>query len=214
MSRFIPPLFLFGLLAVNLSSAVATAALPDVPAPTLIQCRTDSTCDRNPQHLEAFVAGFYRWYIANDIKFYSYADPKLSSEEQKKLIKDFTKNETSVMQESLTPAFYNWTKIYTSTKSPASDSRYCPPETNVITCAQDEFNEWLNATAQLVSINGDTAQILVGLPSPPIESGKMLFHRLSVQLKVEQGIWQIDSVRRSSPWITNSANDLTPDIGK
>ena len=142
------------------------------------------TCDRNPEHLEAFVAAFYRWHEAQDIIFFSIAKHNLS-------VEAFAQNEKHVMQETLTPEFYHWTTIYTANPPPEPDHRYCQ-DGDVMLCAQAwNSDQILNAKAKIVDMNKADAKVIVTFPA--VQKTETAY-TLVVCLRSVNGFWRIDGV--------------------
>jgi len=145
-------LFLALSLASCESAKVSVEEAEKIDPPALVECRDEVACDRDPEHMESFVANFYRWNEANNIVFFSFPR-ELSAEVRWKHL--HARIENKFMREILTSEFYHWTTIYTSDPEPDPGPQYCPPGTNAITCSQDASDEWLNATARLVEIKED-----------------------------------------------------------
>jgi|GEM_PF-4787889 hypothetical protein len=185
--------FLAALLAVSsgASAKVSVEKAEKIQPPALVECKDAATCDRSSEHLEAFVAGFYKWNEANNIVFFSFPR-KFSAEARSEHVR--ARNQDIIMRKMLTSEFYHWTTTYTSDQEPEPKPQYCPSGTNVITCSQDAFDEWLNATAQLIEMDGDRALIVASRLFRPNGGRSYFAVRLSVRLRVERGAWRIDSI--------------------
>lgn len=188
---------------------MTTEEATNVRLPILVEC-TDVQCDRDPKHLEKFVADFYKWLIAEDIKRSNYISD-ISKNKTPPEIAERQANYDSIgnsrfLRHALTPDFYHWTTIYTADPPPPHDPRYCPEGTNALFCTQ-AHNEDQFASASLATnaMTDTTADIDIALPA----LGRFAkAYNLQVRLLVQNGAWLIDGITR--PDIGESLRELEP----
>ncbi len=51
------------ILYTGMPHAAIADELLGIEPPAFVTCENEANCDRDPKHLEAFVARFYEWYI-------------------------------------------------------------------------------------------------------------------------------------------------------
>lgn len=129
--------------------------IPHKKPPALVTCKTKTTCDHNPKHLEQFVADFYKWYVTSVNEELSFSKKTFSTKQLENRKKLHDQNEEHILKERLSPRFYVWRqKSFDNYGSAFSDNQYCSGDIDPITCSQDILNEWMyNATAQLIAMD-------------------------------------------------------------
>jgi hypothetical protein len=196
-------LLLGGLVGLFAFASPASAAdparpLPNNPPPALVLCRSVADCDRDPKHLEDFVAGFYKWYVTSDPIRESLHDT--SPPTPQKIIWDVVRAQDQILKDRLTPAFYHWVRVLALQEDPPSDPRRCSTGSNSITCVQELYEEQMySTTAHTDSIGTRTARVTVRLPTLADEVEYPPYH-LTIELKAYRGNWRIDGILDPS-WI-------------
>jgi hypothetical protein len=184
--------FLLLLIPASSQAAEQKRPVPNIPPPALVLCKTDATCDRDPKHLEAFVTGFYKWYLALEPRRRSTHNGNPSDAEQQTEIDKIGSEEEQTMSKALTPRFHRWVGSLFQDKEPQPDPRYCSIDSNPFFCGQDWMDEWADtATARLVSIDKEKAIVHAILPWPESPDTPST----EVTLKVTKGAWRIDAIR-------------------
>jgi hypothetical protein len=173
-------------------AAEETVLMAGIKPPELVECKTPATCDRDPKHLEKFVADFYKWYIGKEVEFESIPWSSSPSKEQKDLLNKFVKTEEDIYRKLLSPSFYKW-KENVSIEMDYTNYKYCSPGTNTLLCAQDFNEKWAsNASAKIVKLEQNSAILTVDLPQLGDNSMHLI---LSVELKLINGQWLINAVK-------------------
>jgi len=191
--------FLFYLLTVP---AFAGIEVPKIDPPELIECRSEASCDRDPAHLEKYVADFYKWYVASINTVFSPSWDKLSPQERKERRQDHEKKQHRFLKERISPRFKEW--LRKSTPPPGEccadvyDPHFCPSDSDPIICAQDWHDEWMfHASAKMVEAKSDVVTLIATFPIQPNEFGEPSSpYLLSVNMKLIKGLWLVDGVIR------------------
>ena len=182
------------LLQPSLVLAKNAEEVPIIQPPTLVECKSEKFCDRDPEHLEKFVSDFYKWYIASKQFTFSSALHKLPHETFIKIKQAHNKEEDNFLKKLITPDFYQWIHNVSDNKyDRAETEKYCSQDINFFTCSQDYHEEWLYETkSKLIKINNYSATIIVFLPFPLDKSLKQPSpHLILVEVEVIEGNWRI-----------------------
>jgi hypothetical protein len=166
--------------------------VPNIPPPTPVLCKTDATCDRDPKHLEAFVTGFYRWYLGLDLRRNAVPWNTPPTLEQKAQIDAIRHEKKQTMEEVMSPTFFAWVEnLYKTEGGQEPNSRYCSVGGDPITCTQDYTDEWIDKiSSKHMFLRNKHAEIRV---FRPWEGGIQADH-LNVSLVVVSGTWRIDAI--------------------
>jgi hypothetical protein len=203
LSNLLNRAFWLGVLAVafipTASAADPTRPLPNNPPPALVSCRSVADCDRDPKHLEDFVAGFYKWYTSLDVVDHARLQD-VPEEKRDAWLRQKGVEEWRILKDRLTPAFYHWVTVLALQEDPPSDPRRCSTGSNSITCVQELYEEQMySTTAHTDSIGTRTARVTVRLPTLADEVEYPPYH-LTIELKAYRGNWRIDGILDPS-WI-------------
>ena len=109
-----------------------------IEAPT---CKSQNDCDRDPAHMQQFIASFYRWYVGNDLR--SWNDPK----------------DQPTVRHAVTKRFF---AEFPSIGSPDNT------DSDPLTCAQDTPPSWPgNVSVTLLSTQDSKIKFEVRLGASP-----------------------------------------------
>ena len=176
--------FFVGVLAS--SPALAEYLVASQP-PELVSCKTEQTCDRNPEHLIKYVEQFYAWYISSEEQLMPsrrFTVKKRTEEESDKLyafIED-------TIEQNLTARFRAY-RDQVNTEDPVWDHDFCSTDSDVLICAQAwNVEEWVpRRPVQIVKMDKDEVVLL---------TNKIRRHQLFITLKPENGAWRFGGVKR------------------
>jgi hypothetical protein len=173
--------FFVGVLA---SSPVLAKCVVSPPPPELVSCKTEQTCDRNPEHLIKYVEQFYAWYISSEEEWIQFDGSCEKTEKESSKLYRFIED---TVEKNLTARFRAW-RDQVNTEHPKWSPDFCTLGTNVLICAQDRILEdWIpRRPVQIVKM--DEEEVV-------LSTSKIHNQQLFITIKPENGAWRFDSVR-------------------
>jgi hypothetical protein len=175
--------------SVMASSPALAECLVASPPPKLVPCKTEATCDRNPEHLIKYVEQFYAWYISSEEEWMDADECSTKPQTEKESSKLYGFIQDTIEQ-NLTARFRAYRDQSTSEHA-VWDHDFCPTESDYLICAQDwNVEEWVpRVPVQIVKMDKAEAVLL---------THKISNYQLLITLKPENGAWRFDSVRDPS----------------
>lgn len=187
------PVVIIGLMLAGclfpLNASGKDISIPAPPQP--VPCFSDSSCDRNPEHILSYVQKFYVWYVTSSEAYapsYKYSDcfRNYESEDARSKLYAFIE---ATLKLHMTPSFWAW-REQLSSENAKDRPESCGLDSDALICGQAwNLEDWLPAQSAEIKTTEQT-KIVVSLnhrPSSP----------LIVTLKPEKRAWRIDGVKRS-----------------
>ena len=179
----------------------ATGAVAQtIEPPRLVDCKTPSHCDRDAQHLEAFVAGFYEWYVEQRAAMFASLQSHDKKDEDK--IRDtYYQAAQKAMKERFTA---NFRRVYERAMQVMDGENAAPfctdTDSDPVLCTIAEPDKWSGpVSAHLDSITEPAANLTVSLPEAMASGEPTPAYKLSVILKRQNGAWAIEKVSSPKP---------------
>ena len=199
-------LFAVGLAAFGLTTRLSAAEFSWPPPPKPPSCPAKGVCDRDPEHLTAYVSAFYEWEVLSRAGL-NKAFPSLSSGVNSKARDAAFAAENRYLQGALTKTFYRLYEKQMSAYDGDNSSPFCRDhDASALTCNVQFADAWLSdVRSSATEIGATKATLKVELPKfsyaeePGAKAQEGAANTLSVTLVVDKGVWKFDHATDLGP---------------
>ena len=191
--------YVIGFVGATFAGLACADAAPKFPTP--VACALAGACDHDPDHLAAYVDGFYEWVVADRTEIFKTYPNDAGKAVQAKRDQALVGHD-ALIKSALGPRLAKLYAAQSSLYDGQNSSPQCQDhDSDVTMCLGDYPDVWLGPVqSSLKPSDGKSVVLTVTLPKfqlgeTPSDKVKELDGKvLAVTLVADKGVWKIDKV--------------------